>query len=768
MSVVLAAFLMSAQFAVSHIGELRVAVSDAAGRPLPSATIELVSEANQVRERISTDADGTALVQHLPFGTYVLVISRTGFAPRVESVDVRSELPTFFRAALTIAPVAETVEVTAPTTLLDERQTTTAQRLGSETLQHRAAAPPGRALPELVDTQPGWLLEANGILHPRGSEYQTQYVTDGLPLTDNRSPAFVGEIEPEDVQAITILTGGYPAEYGRKLGGVIELTTAVQPQRGFHARVTTGIDSVDTRAGGVFAGYAGERNAITGGAAIAVTGRYLDPPVEENYTNDATTAYGVARVQRALTTASRIGLIFRRSDADFLVPNERIQQVAGQRQQRAGDENAVQSSYQDVMSATLLGEVRVMARTVSARLASNDASTPIIADQDRGFRELYAKGTLTGTIGRQEWKAGGEMSVGSVRERFAYRVTDPTRFDPDTPPTFAFADDNPDREYGLFVQDQMQWSAWTVNAGLRWDRYSLVVEEQAWSPRVSVARAWHSAGLVARASYDRAFQTPAVENLLLASSPATDVLGETVLRLPVRPSRGNFYDAGLSKTIGSRARVDVSQFLRTTRDFADDDVLLNTGVSFPIAFASARVEGTEVKLTVTRWGPFSGSASYTNMSGTGALPITGGLFLDEDAVALQQAEGRFPISQDQRNTARARVAYEITPAVWVAAAATYGSGLPVEFTGDPADAVAQYGVRIVSRVDFDAGRTQPTFTLDGTMGLRIAAGRSRELRLQLDVRNLTNRLNVINFAGLFSGTALGAPRSLALRANIEF
>jgi hypothetical protein len=42
------------------------------------------------------------------------------------------------------------------------------------------------------------------------------------------------------------------------------------------------------------------------------------------------------------------------------------------------------------------------------------------------------------------------------------------------------------------------------------------------------------------------------------------------------------------------------------------------------------------------------------------------------------------------------------------------------------------------------------------------------VRLQADVLNLTNRLNVINFAGLFSGTALGPPRSVALRIQAAF
>ena len=36
------------------------------------------------------------------------------------------------------------------------------------------------------------------------------------------------------------------------------------------------------------------------------------------------------------------------------------------------------------------------------------------------------------------------------------------------------------------------------------------------------------------------------------------------------------------------------------------------------------------------------------------------------------------------------------------------------------------------------------------------------------VVNLTNRLNVINFAGLFSGTAFAPPRTFGVRAQVEF
>src|SRR5204862_1546476 len=110
-------------------------------------------------------------------------------------------------------------------------------------IQEALPAVPGRRLLDLVDAQPGWLMEANGVLHPRGSEYQTLFVVDGLPMDENRSPAFAPEIEEGDVQAINVLTGNFPAEYGRKLGGVVEVTTAKDIRRGWRGTADVGAGS---------------------------------------------------------------------------------------------------------------------------------------------------------------------------------------------------------------------------------------------------------------------------------------------------------------------------------------------------------------------------------------------------------------------------------------------------------------------------------------------------------------------------------------------
>jgi outer membrane cobalamin receptor len=766
MNVIALLLAAALQFGQSSTGELHLRVTDPSGLGVQSA-VELVSESNQVKESLETGEAGTLVARRLPFGRYRLAISRAGFETFTGLVDIRSPLPTEFHVTLSLAPVQAQVSVSADETLLDPQRSGTINRIGADTLLRRVSALPGRTVPDLVNTQPGWLLEANGILHPRGSEYQVQYVVDGLPLTDNRSPSFAPEIGADDVRAMNILTAGYPAEYGRKLGGVIEITTAGEARQGLHSSVVASVGSFATAGGYATTQYGWARGTFGVSANTARTDRYLDPPVEENFTNRGASSDVALHVEHGWSDAARAGAIVRTARSGFLVPNERLQQDAGQRQDRDTRETSGQFSYQHLLSSSVLVDGRAMVRDLSAGLWSNAFATPISARQDRGLRETYVKGTVAARRGAHDWKAGFDAVFGTIRESFGYTIADADRFAPGTTAALSFDDRARDREQALFVQDRIQHGAWTVSAGLRWDRYRLLVAEDAISPRLGVAWSWPRADVVVRGSYDRAFQTPAAENLLLASSAQLDGLAGEVVRIPLRPSRGHFFDIGASKRVGT-LRVDVTHFVRRMSEFADDDVLLNTGVSFPIAFERARIHGTEVKLEVPRWRAVSGSISYGHMKGTGFLPITGGLLLGEEAADALASTDRFPISQDQRHTVRGRVSYQVSRRAWVALGAAYGSGLPVEFEGDLDEAVEQYGSRTLDRVDFEAKRLRPAATLDASVGLSLLQRQSQRVRVQADVLNLTDRFNVINFAGLFSGTALGAPRAFAVRAQFEF
>ena len=763
---VLALLFAAAQFSQANTGELRVTVTDTTGAALPGP-VEVVSQANEFRQKLDTDASGVLVVRRLPFGSYRIAVSRAGFADASRIVEIRSALPTEFHVTMNVSAVQTQTTVSAEATLLDPHQAASVHRIAAETLQQRTTALPGRALPDLVNTQPGWLLEANGILHPRGSEYQTQFVVDGLPMTDNRSPVYAPEPAADDVHSMTIMTGGYPAEYGRKLGGVIEVVNTSPARQGFGTSLSASIGSFETGSGEAIVEHGSQKTTLSLTAGGSTTDRYLDPPVEGNFTNHGATASGSVRVERDVSASSRLGVILRHASSHFLVPNENIQEEAGQRQDRNSRENAAQFSLQRIFSSSMVGDVRGMVRDVSATLWSNPESIPIAASQDRGFRELYLNGALSWHRGVHEWKAGADMSFGTVREDFAYTITDQNDFDPDVPLDFTFADRRHDREQALFVQDQIRSGPWTLNAGLRWDHYSLVVDDNAFSPRLAVAWSWPEKALVLRAAYDRAYQTPAIENLLLASTDEFERLGAETARLPVPTSRGNFFEAGLSKTIGGRARVDVTGFNRRMTDVADDDLLLNTGVSFPIAFRRANIYGAETKLEFRQSSRVSGFIGYSYLHGVGELPVTGGLFLGEDTGELQSTE-RFPLTQDQRHTIRGRATYQLSPSAWVAVSASFGSGLPFEdFIGTPEDAVEQFGQRVVDRVNFDTGRVRPNASVDIAAGVTLTKSAKHALRLQAEVRNLTNRFDVINFAGLFSGTALAAPRTFAVRVRFD-
>jgi len=770
LAVALFAFLFSVTAAQAQRarGEVRITVRDPQGAAVSSAG-ELVSDSNQFRRTFQVGDDGRYIAQDLPFGVYRLTLTAPGFASSSSLLEVRSEVPIHFSLTLGIAPLATQVQVNDAATLLDPSRAGMLHSIGRQTLGQDVPAQSGRGLSDAVNDLPGWLYEANGVLHPRGSEYDVQYVIDGLPLTQNRSSAFAPSLDPDAVDSMRVLTANYPAEYGRKLGGIVEVVTEKSVPTGWHELLDLSGGSFTTINGFAGASYTHGKDRLSLSSDGFLTDRYLDPPVLANYTNHASSAGFTASFTRDFSDRDRLRVSVSHDVVHFMIPNELVQQQAGQRQDAANTESAGQLYFQHVISPDLMLNVSGSVREALATLSSNEQSTPVIVSQNRGYREGYFRGDLAGHHGRHDWKVGGDTILNPVHENLQYTITNPSQFDPGTQQHFQFSDQRWDVEPSAYAQDQIHLGNWGLSAGLRFDHYRFVVHESAWSPRLGISRYFASLSLVLHASYDRAFQTPAVENLLLASSPQVNSLNPLVLRLPVRPGRGNFYEVGFSKALLGILRVDANVFRRDFRNYSDDDVLLDTGVSFPTAFAKARITGEELRLEVPHWGRFSGYLSYTNQVGTGQGPITGGLFLGSDVVNATTDLGSFPVTQDQRNTARARLHFQASGRVWLAMDGQYGSGLPAEVgDADVKFLLAQYGPAVLNRVDFDRQRVRPNFAVGVAGGVDLYHKEQRSASVQLQVANLTNRVNVINFASLFSGTAIAPPRSVSARLKLTF
>jgi outer membrane cobalamin receptor len=754
--------------AQSNTGDLRLKVTDPSGAPIRTS-LTVASAVNSYRTTYSTDDAGAITVKRLPYGLYTVEIQHDGFAPYSETVEIRTATPTEFTAKLAIASSTSSVEVKDSATLIDPHRTGSINRIGTQQIEDRESSLPGRSLQDLINSQPGWIYEGNAVLHPRGSEYQTQIVVDGIPLQDNRSPSFGPEIEADDIQSLSIFTADFPAEYGRKMGGVVEANTTRDLGDGFHGKVVLSGGSFDTAGGFASGQYQWGKNTLGATASGDMTSHYLNPVVPQNFTNKGTTGDFSVRYELDLTDRDRISLSVRHEISRYEIPNELIQQEAGQLQNGDNFETMGITSYQHIFSPDVIANFSGMVRDNANNLYSNPLSTPVIAFQHNYFREGYFKGTVAIHKKRHEIKVGVESDNTFLHEKFNDFITDPDDFDPDTPQTYAFTGNKPDLEQSAFIQDQIRLGKWTVSAGLRWDHYQLLVNQNAVSPRLGVGYYIPKLDIVFHATYDRIFQTPSNENLLISSSPSIVSLSDQVLRLPVKPSHGNYYEVGFSKGFFGQLKLDVNGYSRRVDNFADDDQLLSTAVSFPISFDKAYIYGAEGKLEIPYWHRFSGFVSYSYMVASAYLPVTGGLFLGDDASdALSNITGRFWVSQDQRATVRTRFRYDFTKRFWGGVGAEYGSGLPFEFEGTEADAAATYSQQVLDRVDFDKGRVRPSLSIDATLGATLYKKEKFNMRIQADAENLNNRLNVIDFGGLFSGNAIAPSRSWFLRLTTAF
>ncbi|MGA9902697.1 MAG: carboxypeptidase-like regulatory domain-containing protein, partial [Terriglobales bacterium] len=145
-------------FCQSNGGELRLKVTDPDGLGVKT-TVQIVSQANQYRNTLTTNDQGRLDVQRLPYGIYQLEIQQPGFAQISKSVDIHSSLPTEYAMQLMLPSVQQSVTVTAPDTLIDPDQAGSVNQVGAEEIRNRLGSVPGRSLQDLVNSQPGWLYE---------------------------------------------------------------------------------------------------------------------------------------------------------------------------------------------------------------------------------------------------------------------------------------------------------------------------------------------------------------------------------------------------------------------------------------------------------------------------------------------------------------------------------------------------------------------------------------------------------------------------------
>ncbi|MCX8050811.1 MAG: TonB-dependent receptor [Chlorobi bacterium] len=215
--------LLLAATAHAQFARLEGAIYDTERSPIVGATIKLP----QIKRGTVSRSDGTFAIANIPAGTYRVEISAIGYAPYTTTVTVAAGKTERLRIVLRQSSIeADAVEVTASRRMQEQTDT----RTSVITVDPREAKYKAGGIEDVFRT----LQNLPGVTAP--SDFSSQLVVRGsgpdqnLILLDNielfnpyRLYGFISLFNPETISSITLLTGGFPAQYTDRLSAVLDV-----------------------------------------------------------------------------------------------------------------------------------------------------------------------------------------------------------------------------------------------------------------------------------------------------------------------------------------------------------------------------------------------------------------------------------------------------------------------------------------------------------------------------------------------------------------
>jgi hypothetical protein len=781
-------------------GSIRGHVLGPDGRAVSGATLQLRNDITGFQTETTTDAAGGYQFFNVPFNPYEIHVAVHGFEPVKRPVDVRSPVPVEIPIALKLAGLKEAVTVTAEKTAAQLETDTSMSHVDIDKsyIARAPASVASRAMEELITATPGFAKDENGRYHFQGFHSQGQFVIDGQTISDQTGVTFSNSIDPGIAQSMEVIYGNIPAEYGEKIGAVVNLATKSGLGAPFNGDIYGGAARYATYEGGLSLGGGSRNFAAFGSLNGSWSDRFLDPVNFDSLHNTGDTQRGFLRLDYAsddLRDQVRFTVLVGRTNRD--VPNTFTQLDAGQDQQvRSRDQN-YNLGWTHLISTKATLDANAFGRVSTFKLLSSAGDTPVTATSDRSLDNYGLNAALTWVPNpHHEVKVGGVVKRFPIAETFSFGITDPgfndpeaDLYNPDLAPYDLTRGGQPLFFHGTrtgtyaagFVQDNVRYGGLTVNLGLRYDHNNLPTTEDQLEPRVGLAYYIKASGTVLRASYNRIFVTPEYENILFGSSElAASVVPPEVQEsralgggvLLNRSERQNAYLVGVQQATGPRLRLDADIWWRRATYPADQDQFLNTGVVFPITFTEGRHNGWDVRLDLA---PTHGVRGFVSLGHTHALyvpPPVGGLFLDVEAIDAITG-GPFLIDHDQKLQAQGQLFWDLARSgAWLGANVRYDSGLvtdanPDDLRQSPDDFFAAPYVVVHTGGDLDPNRIKERTIASFSAGLDLAK-HGLPLSLQADLLNAFDTQGVYNIQSVFGGTHVIPPRTLSVRLRYRF
>jgi outer membrane receptor protein involved in Fe transport len=567
-------------------------------------------------------------------------------------------------------------------------------------IDHKAIAqlPLGASTPmnQVLLQAPGVVQDSYGGLHVRGDHANLQYRINGVIIPESIG-GFGQSLDARTIDNVKLLDGALPAQYGLRTAAVVDITT-----RSGHELGNGGSVGITGGSNGTLNPNASVRGSDDRWGWF-LTGNYMEndagienPTPSKKPIHDHTNQVkGFGDISYLIDNDTRLSLLFGVANNRFQIPNNPGQTPAFGYLDTVDfdsanlDERQRENTRFGVLS--LQGKFGATDYQVSlGQRYSSLAYTPdrigelmfngVASDVSRSNRASTLQADFATPLGESHTLRygiyGSFERAASGNDAWVF----PANADGEQSSTMPLniLDDSHlvAKTWSAYVQDE--WSIgenWTLNYGLRGDRYQLVRSESQLSPRLGLV--WQATdSTTVHAGYSRYFTPPATE--MIASSniakfdgttnAVTDMGNNTPLA-----ERSDYFDAGISQNIGSAWTVGVDAYYRKVQRLQDEGQFGSALVYSTFNYEAGRVKGLEFTANYAQ-GPLSAYFNASLGKAIGKRIITSQYNFAADDLAYVDDHWIF-LDHDQKLTSSGGIGYALDDSTRVGADYLFGSGL---------------------------------------------------------------------------------------------
>ena len=744
------------------------------GSALSNADIRIESGSTSTVFTAMADSNGRFSFTGLIPGRYTISVSHENFQDQVLQLTLKPREIQNITFELPLRGITESVQVRASAESIASTYSPNSTTLDGQVFDERPLAQRNN-LPDIIaSAAPGMIRSHDDFVHVRGHEVALNAFINGVSFWENPHTVLSSGLSPDIVQSVNVMTGSFPAEYGNRFGGVLDIVTKSGLSMNNEGALTVG--SGNALRNNVAIEYGGHTNRF--GYFVFTSGfesaRFISP-------NDPRSIHDTGRGNRNFLQfdfyadrQNSLKLVLMGDGTNFQIPKTTLDdqyRPNANASERTRAQSAVLTWNHTASDRTFFTTSFYQKWSRMALLPTNDPLASV-ASNERSLSTVGLKSDLTRLIGSHTLKAGLDLTMLRPNENLFFygegyialshllglphvHLRGPNRG------PITFAEQRTGGQASAYVQDTVQFTrAVTANVGLRFDRYSLAMSDSHFSPRVNFAYRFAGSRTVLHASYDHFFVPPAVENVLTSSAGLTRFLQDSPVPLPpLQPIRENQFELGVSQQFPNRLRVAVTGYYRDSTNPVHTILFPDSRIYAYANFDKGKAYGMETKAEVSLDGRRALSAYFNHALGRVYFwnPVRAG-FVDETHHLGEN--GRFLAPMDQTHTVNAGFVYRHPrTGLWASMAFEYGSGTPIE-AEDAEVAVLPLPVR---------SRIPGHFTEDVTIGADILRHADRpRLGLQFNIENLSNNVYKVSQESVFSPGEYFHPRFFSASMKVHF